>query len=339
MNTRRGRAAPVLALWLMACGGEPPREDAGPSPDADVGSTSQALGNIAVSWSEPDETPIGASPTHAVFAKRTSSCAENVVSVELETGDATTYGFWPGECRAPTAAAVDGDVFIFDATASAIFRYSSAGIIPGWVKVADTTGLARGLALDSVFVIWADNAGMFRMRRSGAGARETVNLATDARIIAQEGGTLYYTIPSRYGTELRSMQTNGGSDRHLDTSATPISQLGFDSTHLYWPDNNSSPHRLQRLHKVQRIVSTVTSSADRYYYVPMSTGSHLYFLFIQDSKLYMSRRNLANNNTVNAQFPQPIAPYHLRIGVDGVYTAGILYGFGSPNGVVHRGDL
>lgn len=340
MSTRgRRRVAPVLALCLASCGGEAANHDAEPTPEVeDVGSTSQALGNISTRWSDPNQTPIGASPTHVVFVKRTSSCAENVVSVELETGDSVTMPSWPGECRNPTAAAVDGDVFIYDASSSAILRYTT-GLLPGWVKVTDTTGPARGLALNSVYVIWADGAGMFRTWRNGGGVREDLNPATGARIIAQEGATLYYTVPSHLGTELRSMQTNGSSDRYLATSANPITQLGFDATYLYWPDNESSPRRLQKLHKVQRIVSTVTFSADRYYYVPQSTGSALYFVFLQDSQFFMSRRNLVNNNTVNAQFPQPFAPYYLRIGEDEVYTAGIRYGFDVPYGIVHRGDL
>ncbi len=310
-----------------------------PEIHGDVAVVSQALGNITYRWSGSGHTPIGSSPTHVLFIKGTDPCAEAIVSVNVQTGSFATMPFSRFDCRSPTGAAVDGEVFIQDDGSNEILRYTTTAAGPAWVKVTDTIGRARGLALSSVYVTWADTAGVFRIRRTGEGLREDVNPATDARLIAQDGSTVYYTVPSRYGTELRSMLTSGGSDRFLTTSANPITQLGFDANYVYWPDNTSSPRSIQRLHKVERVRSTVTSSTDRYYYTPQSTGSALYFVFLKDSQCTMSRRNLSNGNTVNAAFPAPFAPYSLHIGANEVQTAGVIYGLGPRQGIVHRGDL
>lgn len=321
----------VVALCWTGCGADPEA----------VGRSSQALGNFSFVWSLENAVPLTMTSTRAVFAKWSGQCVESVVSVSLSDGTSWSMPFAPGVCRRVTGAAADGETLVQDSGGSDVLRYTwiAEGVL-GWVKVSDTTGAPSGeLVMNTSHVFWSDTAGVRRAPRSG-GAPVTVKSASGARLLALDGVWLYYTLPSGAGVQLRKVQLNGTADALMNTYGAPITDLGFDSTHLYWPDNSGGAGRIVRLLKSTNAVSNVGSvTVDRYFYTPRSTGEKLYAMFLDGAECWMTRRNLSNDHVNNEESPWFVTPYDLRVESSGVYTAGLYYAAGVYKGIVTRGDL
>jgi len=331
----------AVAICWTGCGAVDGGEAMEPADPETVGRSAQALGNFAPLWSLENTVPLTLTSTRAMFAKWSGTCVESVLSVDLSSGSSSAMPFAPGVCRHVAAAAADTEVLVQDSGGNDVLRYTwiAEGVL-GWIKVADTQGIPDGnLVMNASHVFWSDTAGVRRAPRSG-GAPTTVKSASNAYLLALDGVWLYYTLPSGAGVQLRKVQLNGTADALLATYGAPITDLSFDSTHLYWPDNSGGTGRIMRLLKSTNAVSRVGSAAaDRYYYTPRSTGSTLYAMFLEGSECWMNRRNLSSHHVNAEKSPWFVVPYEMRIGSDGVYTAGLYYNGGVYSGMVLRGDL
>jgi hypothetical protein len=288
----------------------------------DVAVVQQALGGFTeiVNFGTTGEV-LDIGPTYTVFA-RWDGC--DVIDVVMTTtGAALQVPALPG-CANVLIGSSQAGVFVADRSSRAIYML---GLNPTrWIAVVNTTGsIVYSVKDDSTNLYWHDGSQVRRIYLPTLAASPGTKPATD--LLAVDGApgesTVFSSSHTGNGTfYLDNSWWFAGSPMitsYGQTTEPYAKSFSTDPTHLYWVSLSGNAIR-RKLRSREAPITNIKSSSTETFFVPVSTGSALYWVDKRTSNgaTFLRRRNLSNGNQTAVSFPFA-PPNFMRILADGLY--------------------